>query len=287
MNAPPKVPPKGPPPPPPAARQNASTSRANTISDRTFSVSKGVKIEAQKVVLYGTGGCGKSSLAASLKDVGINPLFIDIGDGTAKLNIDRIGGKDNPIDDWTDLRRALHLRDLWSNYDAIVIDDLTKAEEMAADWVIDNVPHEKGRPINGLTDYGYGKGYEHVFDEFLKLVGDLDAVVRADKHVVCIAHEIIERVPNPGGEDWLQYQPRLQNTKQSNIRYRMKEWCDHLLFCCYDVFTKDGKGEGGGTRSIYSAELPTWLAKSREISEPIAYEKGSCELWRQLLKKGN
>jgi hypothetical protein len=251
-------------------------------------VSKGVKIEPQKVVLYGTGGCGKSSLAASMKDVGVNPLFIDIGDGTAHLNVDRIGGKDSPIIDWKDLRKAVQTKDLLSGYDAIVIDDLTRAEEMAGDWVIDNVPHEKaGRVINGLTDYGYGKGYEHVFDEFLKLIGDLDAVVRDDKHVVCIAHEITERVPNPDGEDWLQYQPRLQNTKQSNIRFRMKEWADHLIFVSYDVSTKNGKGTGSGTRTIYSAEMPTWLAKSRLISEPIDYVKGSCELWRQLLKKGN
>jgi len=225
-----------------------------------------------------------------MKSMGIRPMFVDIGDGTAHLDVDRIGGKDDPIVQWEDLRAVLHNKELFKGYGAVVIDDMTKAEEMAADWVVRNVKHEKkDKQINGLEDYGFGKGCGHLYDEFIKIFGDLDSLVRADLHTVCIAHECTERVPNPAGEDWIQYQPRLQSPKsgKDSIRHRIKEWCDHMLFIGYDTFVDEsGKGVGAGTRTIYTAEMPTWLAKSRLINESIPYAKGDAKVWELILKGG-
>jgi hypothetical protein len=158
---------------------------------------------------------------------------------------------------------------------------------MAANWVVRNIKHEKGKPINGIEDYGWGKGLGHTYDEFIKIFGDLDSLVRDGLHVGCIAHECTERVPNPEGEDWIRYEPRLQSPKsgKDSIRHRVKEWCDHLLFVGYDIaIGEDGKGKGGGTRTIYPAEMPMWLAKSRTLSASVPYEKGGVELWNLLLK---
>ncbi len=179
----------------------------------------------------------------------------------------------------------MHDETLWSSYGAVIIDDLTKAEELAASWVVENVKHEKGNAVSCIEDFGWGKGYTHVYDAFLPLLGDLDAHARAGRQVVCIAHECTASVPNPAGEDWIRFEPRLQSptSGKSSIRHRVKEWCDHLLFIGFDVFaTKDGKGQGAGTRTIYPSELPTHWAKSRCLASPIPYERGSGELWRQL-----
>ena len=233
--------------------------------------------------MYGSGGVGKSSLCASLKELGINPLFIDIGDGTKKLDVDRVSG----IELWEDLRAALHDKAMFSGYNAVVIDDLSRAELMAGNWVIRNIKHEKNKPINGLEDYGWGKGQGHTYDEFIKIFGDLDSLVRDGLHVICIAHECIETVVNAAGDDWKQWQPRLQSPKsgKDSIRHTIKEWCDHMLFIGYDVaVTEDGKGKGAGTRTIYPVETPWCLAKSRTLADPVAYERGSVELWNLLLK---
>ena len=261
------------------------------VSSLCFSVESGTIIGPRRIGVYGSGGVGKSSLFASLPSVGIKPLFIDVGDGTRHLPVDRITG----IALWEDLRAALNSKELLKGYGAVIIDDMTKAEEMAADWVVRNIRHEKGKPINGIEDYGWGKGLSHIYDEFIKIFSDLDAIVRDGLHVGFIAHECIENVPNPEGDDWKRYEPRLQAPKsgKDSIRHRLKEWCDYLFFIGYDTaVTEDGKGRGAGTRTIYTSEMPTWIAKrrvvpGREMPDSIAYERGGVELWNEIFGKGN
>lgn len=197
----------------------------------------------------------------------------------------------NDLTTWDELRAVLHDADLWKDFGAVVIDDLTKAEELAAQWVVQNIPHEKpGKVVSSIESYGYGKGFTHLYETFLQLLGDLDAHIRAGRQVVCIAHECTAKVPNPAGDNWIRYEPRLQSPEsgKNSIRLRVKEWADHILFVGYDVHvTDEGKGTGAGTRTIYPVELPTHLAKSRDLSEAIPYVKGNAELWQKLLGASN
>lgn len=194
------------------------------------------------------------------------------------------------METWEDLRDVLHDENLFSGYNAVVIDDLAKAEELATNYVIRTVPHEKeGRSIKSIEDYGWGKGATHVYEAFLNLLADLDNHVRKNRWVLCIAHDCTANVPNPSGEDWIRYEPRLQSpaSGKSSIRHRVKEWCDHLLFVGFDTaVNRDGKATGGGTRTIYPSEMPTHWAKSRSLADPIYYEKGSSHLWKSL-KEGH
>lgn len=236
-------------------------------------------------MIYGPGGVGKSELCSLLKECGIDPLFFDIGDGTRFLDVQRC--EPTPAN-YEELRAALQAD--WPNHGALVIDDASKLEEFSVDYVIRNVKHEKdkNKVINSIEDYGWGKGYVHAYEAFLQVLGDLDAQARKGKHIVIIAHECTANVPNPHGEDWIRYEPRLQSpaSGKASIRHRVKEWCDHLLFVGFDVFAEDGKGKGAGTRTIYPTEMPTHWAKSRSLSEPIPYAKGSADLWKELLGVG-
>lgn len=280
---PPPAPPKAAPPPPKPSRNGAFPGAAQT---KKFAVQSGVRADFQRIIVYGPGGAGKSSLAASLKEVGIKPLFLDIGNGTGFLDVDRIEG----IGSWDELRGVLHDEPIWNGFGAVVIDDLTKAEELAVRWTIENVPHEKKeKAIRSIEDYGFGKGLTHTYETFLTILADLDAHIRAGRQVVCIAHECTASVPNPGGVDFIRYEPRLQSpaSGKNSVRHRVKEWCDHMFFIGYDTFVNEsGKAQGGGSRTIFPAEMPTHWAKSRCMSEPIVYERGSCELWKSLFGKG-
>lgn len=238
-------------------------------------------------MIYGPGGIGKTELCANLKAIGRRPQIVDIGSGSGFIDIDRV---DPSPANWDELRDALRDQELWKPFDTVVIDDLTTAESMAIAWTLANVKAERSNggavSVNSIEGYGWGKGYVHVYETFLQLLGDLDAHIRAGRMVVCVAHECTSRVPNPAGDDWIRFEPRLQNTDKGNIRSRLKEWCDHLLFIGYDVFSQDGKATGAGTRTIYGQEMPTFLAKSRMSLAPLVYEKGSAELWQKLLNKG-
>lgn len=282
---PPTAAPKRPPTPAIPPSRPAPPSNGATAIKRDWKVKSGVNVTAQKVVIYGPGGVGKSELCSLIKECGINPLFLDIGDGTNFLDVPRVLPTPTTYDE---LRDALHSESLWSDYGAVVIDDLTKAEEMATAWVIANVKHEKRKDlvIRSIEDYGWGKGLTHTYEAFLKLLGDLDGHQRRGRHVICVAHECTANVPNPAGEDFIRYEPRLQSpaSGKASIRHRVKEWADHLIFVGFDTSVdEEGKGTGSGTRTIYPTELPSWWAKSRSLSDPIIYSKGSAELWKQLL----
>jgi len=177
--------------------------------------------------------------------------------------------------------------DLPNQFDAVVFDTLTKIQEWSEAWTIANIKHEKGHAVDSLEGYGFGKGIVHAYETFLMFLGDMDTLGRRGKHVITVAHECTANVPNPAGDDWIRFEPRLQSpaSGKSSIRHRIKEWVDHLLYVVYDVFAKDGKAQGSGTRCIYCTENPAYWAKSRFLSQPIVYEKGSAELWKRLLER--
>ena len=167
-----------------------------------------------------------------------------------------------------------------------MIDSATKAEEWCVAYVIGSVPSDKGQKVTRIEEYGYGKGYVHVFEEWRRFLGDLERHYRQGRNVVLICHEQVSLIPNPMGDDFKRYQPRLQSSEKANVLAATKEWADHVLFISYDVLVKDGKGKGSGSRTIYSVETPTHMAKTRTLDGlPIVFERGSNVLWESLLAR--
>jgi hypothetical protein len=190
------------------------------------------------------------------------------------------------ITKWSELRSVLQ-SDGWETIKTIVIDTGTKAEELAVQHTLETVKHEKGQPVTSIEGYGFGKGLQYVFDTFLCLLPELDRHCREGRNVVIICHDCTSNVPNPSGEDWMRYEPRLQSPSsgKASIRLRVREWADHVLFLGYDVAVKEGKGQGSGTRTIYTSELPHCMAKSRTCRKPIQLIEGQEEeIWSQILK---
>lgn len=246
------------------------------------------KIESQghRLGLFGPGGIGKTTVAMTAPGpVGV----IDLDDSLpillpslGKLDIRRVAG----IAGWQDIRDALHSAG-WDDVRTIVIDSITKAEELAVEWTLKNVKHEKDNVvIRRIEDYGFGKGYQHVYETFLTLLGDLDRHVRAGRNVVLIMHDCTASVPNPKGDDYLRFEPRLQNPSsgKASIRLRVREWLDHLLYVGYDVeVSTGGIAKGRGTRTIYPQEMPWCMAKSRSLAEQIELVQFDTTLWKKLL----
>lgn len=241
----------------------------------------------ESVIVYGPGGIGKTTAACMAPgpvaffdlDNSLSILRKQLPEAVSK-QLHRVGG----VTGWQSIRDALHAPG-WDAIKTIVIDSATKAEEMATEWTLANVPHEKGHRVNRLEDYGYGKGLSHVYDTFMPLLSDLEQHMRAGRHVILICHDCTANVPNPHGEDWIRYEPRLQSpaSGKSSLRLRVREWTDHMLFVGYDVNVKDGVGTGSGTRTIYPCELPHCMAKSRTLADTLPLVKFDTALWKLLL----
>lgn len=281
----PPPPVKGAPPAPSAPADNRSP-RLTVPLAVGLEISKGVVTGAESIVIFGPGGIGKSTLAAWLP----SPLFLDVERGTVKLDVDR----DASITDWLGLRGRLASINASPppGIQTIVLDTATVAEELAKEHVIatKKAGGQKGegpaRIVSSIEDYGWGKGWQYVAEEFNGLLADMDRLLRKGLNVCLIAHEVASPVPNPGGEDFIRWEPHLyagDKNKRGSIRDRVKQWANHVLFVGYDVHVEDGKGRGSGTRTIYTIELPTHIAKSRtaQVAQPFEISDPGA-IWRTL-----
>jgi len=254
-------------PAPPAAAQAKPKVAFGTLA----------KPAGHRIVVYGTGGIGKTTLCAALP----GPVaFIDL-DGSLpvlgpRLAEQGLAGNIVPVEgvsDWGTLMAALDA-DGWDAVKTIVVDTATKAEHLALAHTLKTKPTEKGQYVASIEGYGFGKGYVLVAETFNALMARLDRHARAGRNVALVCHECTATVPNPEGEDWLRYEPRLQNppSGKASIRLAVKEWCDHLLFIGYDVDVKNGVARGGGTKTLYASERPHCMAKSRTTDGAYALD---------------
>ncbi len=233
----------------------------------------------QRVLLYGTGGIGKTTLASLAPEA----VVLDVEGGAWHLDVECI--HQEQLGSFGALRACLH-SDALEGAGTVIIDSATRVERLAVAHTLATVKHEKGRSVSRIEEYGFGKGYQHVYETYLLLLADLDRQVRAGRNVILIAHNCIENVPNAAGEDWIRYEPHLQKPRsgKGSIRDEVFQWADHVLFLSYDVMAQDGKGIGAGTRSIYPAEMPTHVAKSRTLlPEPMPYTSAQDgAVWDQI-----
>ncbi len=292
------MPPKAPPPvkkkAPPAMPPLPATTRAKQAAaprpPKTFSVAPwSAADEGEKVIIYGASGRGKTTLAAMAP----NPVFIGVDDGGRRVRHPKTGeaiARVEGIETFDDVRAALAQDALFEPFASIVVDTLSKVENpLAVQWVIENIPHEKaGTVIHNIEDYGYGKGYTHLFDPMKALLVDLDRHVRAGRNVILLCQEMAAVIPNPGGSNYLEagpklYQPGPESKQAFSIRAYVCEWADHVLRLDYDSRQvvgarvdprsgKEGPGKvrGSTSRVIYTIPTdPSFFAKTRTLKDPL------------------
>jgi hypothetical protein len=260
------------------------TTAART-GNKSFTIVRGKRIGPQKIIVYGTGGIGKSELCKLLAEAGRNPLFLDVDGGTSFQDIARIEAKE--LTTFSDVRSAIGNPEYRAEFDTYVIDTVTKVEELAGHHVVANYKAKGDKRVDNLEGFGFGDGYIFRHYEMLNFLGDCDSLVRAGISVVMIAHDTVARVPNPDSTDYIRWEPRIYKPKdgesKAQTRAIFKEWTDHLLFINYDVHVNDeGKAKGGGSRTIYTSEAPTYMAKSRSLTRDVPYTQGSALVWNNI-----
>ena len=251
---------------------------------RQFAFGEVVTATAQRIGIYGPGGIGKTSLACHAP----GPVALFDLDNSLPVLKPTLSGLDikvvQDVITWQDMRDALHSK-MWDGIKTIVVDSLTRGEQLGIAHTLATVRNEKGYAVSSLEGYGFGKGMRHSFETMLSLLGDLDQHVREGRNAVLICHDVTANVPNPAGDDYIRYEPRLQNANNGNLRLSAKEWLDHLIYIGYDIAVdSDGKAKGSGTRTLYPVETPIFLAKSRSLREPMVYEDGSDEVWKKIFQ---
>lgn len=270
--------------PPIAGKAPAAAKKSSPKSGKPteFRVRSGPPRDHHRIGIYGPGGIGKTSLAGLMSEAGRNPIVIDVDQSASLLGLPAIDEGLGSLDGVL----AVLSDPVLDDFDTVVLDSVSRVEDLCARWVLANVPLDGGRgKAKSLEDYGFGKGYTHVYEAFLRVVASLDALFQRGKNVVLIAHDVVALTPNPAGVDFQRFEPRLLSPKsgRGSIRLLFKEWCDSLFFVGYDVSAgADGKAVGSGTRTIYCEEQAHFVAKSRTLSGSRPFAKGDASLWTDL-----
>lgn len=213
-----------------------------------------------RVLLYSVEGCGKSTFASKATA----PIFVAAEDGTAHLDVSRLGPTDMT---WQEIKDAVRvLTDEPHDFRTLVLDTVDWAEPLLWSYIC-------GRDNRlSIEDYGYGKGYVAALDEWRVLLAALERLrARRRMHIILLAHSSIRTYKNPSGEDFDRYELKI-NPKASSL---LKEWADCVLFANYDVQavldtkTKRVRGADTGARMLYTTWNAAYDAKNRYDLPPV------------------
>lgn len=215
-----------------------------------MNITTGVIPKAQKVVLYGVEGIGKTTFAAQFP----NPLFSDTEDSTLHMNVARL---DKPTS-WTMLLQQVDFVKMNKPCSTYIIDTIDWAEKLCKAHLAAN-----GKWNDNANDYG--AKYIALEKEFGDLLNKLSEVVDVGINVVITAHAWLRKKEEPdemGAYD--RYELKLEKKPAPLV----KEWADMVLFANFkttiltDEKTKSKKGVGG-QRMMFTTHRPAWDAKNR------------------------
>lgn len=239
----------------------------------------------KKVLIYGPGGVGKTTLASMAPGP---VVFIDLEGGTDSYDMPRLLP---PGGEWSrDLVLKALRSDALHSARTIIIDTATKLEELCEVDVLDKFKI-KGSRAESLEDYGFGKGYKFLFQQFLEVMAATEPHIAAGRNVVWIAHESVTKAVNPVADDWQRYEPRLftpgNGKSSSSIRSRLKEDVSEVWFVTYAVNVDEYGKASGGARVIHTQETPAYIAKTRVLRGMIPFREGDATIWQRLFATPN
>lgn len=226
-------------------------------------IERGVSRGAVRTTLYGTEGIGKTTLAARWP----NPVILDTEDGTRQIDCARVR-----CPDWITLHGALvELGGDPQGFDTVVVDSVDWAERLIIEAML------KRDDKKSIEDYGFGKGFVKLAEQFGKLLSLLDGMIDRGVHVVLVGHSVVKRQTPPDMDEGFD---RFELKLSKQVGPLVKEWSDLLLFANYRTTLVEGtdgrtRAKGGKERVIHAERCAAWDAKNRfglPASMPMEWE---------------
>lgn len=217
---------------------------------------KGKLPGAKKIVVYGPEGIGKSTFAAQFPD----PVFIDTEGSTKDMDVARLPDPSS----WTMILEQVSEVIRTPNVCRTLIVDTADWAEMLCVTSVCATNHK-----SSIEEFGYGKGYTYIQEEFGKLLNLLTDVIKVGIDVVLTAHAKMRKFEQP---DELGAYDRWEMKLSKGVAPMVKEWADMVLFCNYKTMVVNVDGQGaqkgknkvqGGKRIMYTTHHSCWDAKNR------------------------
>ena len=217
---------------------------------------RGKQSKALKCLLYGPEGIGKSTFASHFP----NAVFIDTEGSTVRLDVARTPKPTS----WMMLKEQVtyfikHPNEIGT----LVIDTADWAEKICIEQLC------ASRQVKSIEDFGYGRGYVYLAEEFGHLLNALNELIELGINVVLTAHAQMRKFEQP---DEMGSYDRWEMKLQKKTAPLVKEWADMVLFANYKTYVVNVDNQGvakgknkaqGGKRVMYTSHHPCWDAKNR------------------------
>jgi hypothetical protein len=222
------------------------------------SITRGKRLRAPKIVIYGPPKVGKSTFAATSP----NAIGVITEEGLDNIDVPAFP-KAETFDDVMSALATLYTEA--HEYQTVFVDSLDWLEPL----ILAKVCRDNG--VDNIEKIGFGKGYIFADDLWKRFFEGLDAL-RNHKSmtVICIAHEQVTKVKNPSlADDYDAYSLKLNKRATALVN----EWADIIGFAQHEVFTrqvdptnklnKDVKAISNGVRKLHLNPHPAYVAGNR------------------------
>jgi len=224
-------------------------------------ISSGKIQGAQRIILYGPEGIGKSTLANQFP----SPVFIDTEGGTNWMNVDRL-----ICASWRDVLDSIKfLKTEKHTFKTVVFDTADWAERLCTQYICSSANKL------GLSSFDHGKGYLLLDEEFGRMLASLNNLIGSGMHIIFVAHAAVKSMtlPDESGsfDHW-----ELKCSKR--ISPLLKEWAEAVLFVNYKITVTENevgktKAIGGRKRIIHTQHTAAYDAKNRsDLPDQIPFE---------------
>lgn len=232
-----------------------------SITDAT----KGRVAQPPRLLVYGSPGCGKSTLAAAAT----KPIVIDVDGGTQNIDCTRTP---TPTTFEELLALLAELATVEHDYRTLVVDTLDAVESMVWGLVVaDYNRTSKGAKVTTAGDIPYGRGMESAVDYWRRFLASLERCWSGRRMtVILIDHSTIRTFKNPSDEDYQRIEPKIDRKASALLR----SWCDAVLLADFqtevatNAQTKRSKGVSTGQRVLRTEYAASHDAKNRYALPP-------------------
>lgn len=207
-----------------------------------------------RALIFGVPKVGKSTFASRASGA----IFLGSEDGVDNIDVAKFPAPTS----WGEVLEAVRvLTEEKHDYRALCIDTLDWMEPLLIQHICDT--HRK----NSIEDFGYGKGFEILVDEWRRFIARLERLRAKDVHIIALAHAQVRTFQNPAGPDFDRWELKL-NKRSAGL---WTEWVDVVAFANWaaSVDRKEGKAHGPGQRMLYTSDTASCIAGCRYAVPPV------------------
>lgn len=245
------------------------------IREGIFEVTQTKKQKPPRIIIYGTGGTGKSSLAASFPD----NVFINVEDGLDEIDAAALPKPENYYEVMAQLE---WLRDSEKQYRSVTIDSLDRLEVLINESVcIEN-------NVKSISDLGYGEGYIKAFEKFKLMLDALDSLrTKHNMAIIIICHGHVRTFNNVSGPDYDRWELKLRE-KNAELFFEFSTLVGFLHLKVATNQEKSGfktkeKAVGGNLRVLSCQPSAGFASKNRYDITSDIYMPSATEGYNNLM----